>query len=241
MSDLRNKKLAERRKKIKERSEGSGMVFIKADQTLRVRPLPVNEEEEFGLEITQFYFNAEIKGVISAATFGEPCPIMEMYNELKEGDDGDRDLASKIRPKAKYVVPVLTYSDLKGESIDDSKSGKLLLLTGGVYQQMIDYFLDEEQGDFTDPKEGYDIKVTRTGSGMTNTEYSTVPCRPSKLPKKYNKIWDIEAMLRSEVPSYEEAQALLNRFLNIDDEPKKKKKKTSSGKTTGTKKKKVTK
>lgn len=225
-TDLRRKKLLKTRKKIKEKSEGGNMIYVKADETKRVRPLPVDENEEFGMEIVTFFLGGDIKGVTSAATFGEPCPIMDKYEELKNGDEDDKALADKLKPKRKYVVPVILYEDLKGKKIDEKNSGKLISLTTGTYQDLIDLFLDEEQGDFTHPTKGYDVKISRVGSGQYDTEYSTIPCRPSKIPKKWNKIVDIEQLIRKEINSYEEAETLLNRFLNIDedDEPKKKKK-----------------
>jgi len=233
MSDLnRKEKMKARKKAMKDRSEGGNMIFIKADETIRVRPLPVDESEEFGLEVTQFYFGGDVKGVISAATFGEPCPIIDMYEKLKKGDDDDQDLAKKLKPKKKYVIPVVLFDDLKGKKINKQKSGKLLLLTSGTAQNLIDYFLDEEQGDFTHPKNGYDLKITRTGSTMMDTEYSVVPCKPTKLDKEYNKIWDVEAMVRKDVKTEEEAETILNNFLNIspEDKPKKKKGKKDKNK-----------
>lgn len=227
-SDERRKKLLNRKKKLKEKSEGGNLIFIKADETIRVRPLPVDEDEEFGAEVTQFYLGNDIKGVFSPSTFGEPCPIMEMYEELKNGDDADKDLASKLKPKQKFVVPVIKYDDNKGKKVDEKNSGKLLLLTAGTYQDLIDLYLDDEQGDFTDPKNGYDIKITRSGAGQFDTEYSTIPCRPSKIPKAYNKPHNIEDLIRKEIRSYEDIEALLNQFLGVSDEPKKKKKKKAS-------------
>jgi hypothetical protein len=66
---------------------------------------------------------------------------------------------------------------------------------------------------------------------MMDTEYTTIPCRPSALPKEYHKIYDIEDMLSKEVPSYEDAQEILDKYLGIEggsSKPKKKKKKKSS-------------
>jgi hypothetical protein len=140
-------------------------------------------------------------------------------------------LAEKFKPKKKYVIPVLQFKDLKGKEIIPKSAGKLVLVTGGIYQTLVDYSLDPEQGDFTDPKKGYDLKLTRTGSGMTNTEYSVIPCRPTPLDKKYNKIYDVAEILRKSMPSYDETKSLLKRFMGKDsssskssDQKKKKKK-----------------
>ena len=103
-SKERLKKIKAQKKKIKERSEGGNMFFFKPDTTTRLRGLQVPEDEAPLMEIVHFYLGQDIKGVISPATFGEPCAIMEMYEELKEnGDEDDKKLIDSLRPKKKYV------------------------------------------------------------------------------------------------------------------------------------------
>lgn len=41
------------------------------------------DDQELGIELIQFYLNKDLGGVISPATFDEPCPFMEKYQELK--------------------------------------------------------------------------------------------------------------------------------------------------------------
>lgn len=219
------KKLLARRKSLKESTEGNSMLYFKADETVRIRPLPVAEDEEFGMEIVYFYPNQDIKGVISPMTFGEPCALYEKYEELKASkDDGDKELAQALKPKRKFVVPVIKYLDAKGKKVDDKTGVRLAQMTVGQYQDLIDLYLDDDNGDFTDPKNGYDLKITRTGSGQFDTEYSTIPGAKSALPSKYNKVIDIKEMLMKEIPSYEETQEILAKFLGEDDEKPKKKK-----------------
>jgi hypothetical protein len=238
------KKLENRKKKLKESGGGNNsFLFIKADETIRVRPLPVGADEEPALEVTQFYLGQEIKGVLSPKTFGEPCALMEKYEQLKNSsDEDDQALAVKLKPKAKYIIAVIKKKDKLGKEVDEQAGVKLLQIPKGVYQQLIDLFLEPEQGDFTDPATGYDIKITRTGSGQFDTEYSVVPCKPSPLPKKYNKIYDLNELVAKEVLSYDQTQETLNQFLGVDDDdekPKKKKKKVQEEVETPKKKKKV--
>ncbi len=232
------KKLLARRKNLKEATEGSGLLFFKADETVRIRPLPVPEDEEFGMEIVYFYPNQDIKGVISPMTFGEPCALYEKYEELKASkDEGDKELAQALKPKRKFVVPCIKYLDAKGKKVDEKTGVRLAQLTVGQYQDLIDLFLDDDNGDFTDPKYGYDIKITRTGSGQFDTEYSTLPGAKSPLNPKFNKVQNIKEMLMKEIPSYEETQELLAKFLGEDDEAPKKKKKVRAGEALPPKKK----
>lgn len=226
MNEARRKKLKARKKKLKEQSEGNLMLYIKADETIRVRPLPVDENEEFGLEIIHFFLGAELKGCVSPMTFGLPCAIHEAYTKFKNSKDEDeKELAGKLKPKRKYVVPVIKFEDLKGKKVDEKAGVKLLQVTGGLYQSMVDYSLDSEHGDFTDPVEGYDLKFSRVGSTMTDTEYSVMNCKPTPLPKKYNKVWSTKELLTPELPTYAETKELLRKFLGEPEETVKKKKK----------------
>lgn len=239
MSSLKER-LAEKRANLGKNSGGYQYFAIK-EGTTRMRHLPVGEEKEFAVEAVFFYLGIEgHMGVVSAATFGKKCAIMNAYNELSQSKDPkDRELAKKFKPQKKYFSPVIKYKDEKGKEIDEENGVKLLLLTPGMYQELIDLFLDEDEaGDFTDIKTGYDLKYKRTGKGKTDTEYSVFRCNSTPLAKKYAKdIYDPEAMLKDGIiPTFKESQEILDKYLNIasttkeDDEeeetprPKKKKK-----------------
>lgn len=229
----RTDKLRERRKAFESNSKGDFNLIIFKEGIKRLRHLPVPDNDEPGIEVITFFLGNDIKGVISPATFGEPCAIMEKYVELKESSDSDDQALSKtFKPRNKYLVPSIQFKDEKGTEVDEQTGVKLANLASGQYQDLIDLFLDEEQGDFTDPISGYDIKYKRVGKGMLDTEYSMVPCKPTKLPKKYNKIWDPKEMVEKIMPSYEDTQDLIKRFLKLEDEEeepiRKKKKKIRS-------------
>lgn len=241
MATKSKKSLAERLKakksEIKSKSQRSNIIRQKEEGTMRVRVLPVGEDKEFVIEIMQMWLNKDVGSVTSPAIFGEPCAMMEAYQELKNsGDDDDKEIAKKIMPKTRYVMPVLVYSDLKGKKVDQELSGKLMQITGGLYQEIIDLYLDKDDwGDMTDPKKGYDLKITREGKSMTDTSYSVSPCKNTPLPKEWRKEVDLEAMVREEVDTYEQTVEKRDAYLGIsteddeDEKPrtKKKKKKTS--------------
>lgn len=231
-------KMLARKKELEKKNSGGGMIFPK-EGTLRVRIKSRGSDEELGLEIIQFYLGPKIGGIISPATFDEPCPFMEKYLELKNSsDDDDKELAGQLVPKRKYVIGGICYKDSKGKEIDPDKIDKPIMIPRSVYQDIIDLYLDEEEwGDMTDLKEGYDIKITRTGSGKNDTQYSVSPCQKKKLDKKYAKDIDLEGIIRNNMLSYDELEDKLREFLNespedseeddysFKDEPKEKKKK----------------
>lgn len=225
-------KMLERKKQLEKRGNGGGLIYPK-EGTTRIRLKSPGEDEEIGKEIITFFLGKEMGGIISPATFDEPCPFMEKYQELKaSSDDDDKELAKKIVPKRKYVIGGIGYKDEKGKEIDPDQVNKGFQVSSGVYQDLIDLYLDEDEwGDMTDDIEGYDIKITRSGKGITDTKYTVSPCQKKQLDKKYRGTIDLEAIVKSHIPSYEELEEKLRSFLNesSDDEdeerPKKKKKK----------------
>lgn len=241
-SSTREKMLA-RKKKLEEKGSGNGLIFPK-EGTLRMRIKSPGDDQELGMEVVQFYIPG-VGGVISPATFDEPCPFMEKYEELKQSkDEDDKELAKRLIPRRRYVIGGIIYKDDKGTGVDYEGQNRGVLIAGAVYQDIIDLYLDEDEaGDMTDPVTGYDIKITRSGSGKFDTTYSVRQCKPSKLDKKYRSDLDLEKIVRDQIKPYDELEEELNKFLNEapdegdDDDAPKKKKKSSVDKANKKKKK----
>lgn len=226
-------KMMARKKQLESKGNGNGLVFPK-EGTLRMRIKSQGDDQELGIEIIQFYLGGNLGGVISPATFDEPCPFMEKYSELKNSkDEDDKELAKNLVPRRRYVIGGPVYADEKGTKFDYEGKDKGVLVPRSVYQDIIDLYLDEDEaGDMTDPRTGYDIKIIRSGSGKLDTTYSARACKPTKLDKKYQGNVDLEGIVRSQIKSYEELEELLAKYLNEDhgeddedEKPKKKKKK----------------
>jgi len=196
----------------------------------------MGEEEEFIKEVTQFYLGSDIKGVVSPSTFNQPCAILESYDELsKSSDDDDKELAGKFAPRKKYLAYCVFYKDDRGKEVDENNSPKFLLITSGVYQDILELYLDDDEwGDMTDPVDGYDIKVTRAGSGKLDTVYSVKPCKPTPTPKEFKGTYDMEAVVGDIIPDYDTTKGYIEKFLGIDpdddDEPAPAKKRTGTKK-----------
>ena len=229
-------KMLARKKQLESKGSGSGFIYPK-EGTLRMRIKSPGDDQELGMELVTFYLGGDMGSIVSPATFDEPCPFMEKYKELKESsDDTDKELAKeKFIPRRKYVIGGVVYTDEKGKSLDYEGKDKVVQIPRSVYQDIIDLYLDEDEaGDMTDPVNGYDIKIIRSGSGKLDTTYSARACKPTKLDPKARGTVDLEGMVRSQIKSYDELQDILNKYLNssTDDEdeeqwevPKKKDKK----------------
>lgn len=239
-------KLLNRQKSLKDRSKGGNYFTIK-EGTTRMRHVPIENEEEFAFEAIFFFLGKELGGVISPATFGEKCAIMNMHNKLKESKkESDREFAKKhLRISKKFFSPVYKYKDEKGKEVDTEAGVKLLMMTPGMYQEAIEMFLDEDElGDFTNANEGYDLKYSRSGKGMMDTEYSVKPCKPTKAAKEFaKKEYNPEEMVRALVPSYEKTKELIEKFMNMghDDDDQGSKKSSKKDKKNKDKKKKKSK
>lgn len=209
-------KMLERKKKLESKGNNNGLIFPKEGST-RIRLKSPGDDQEIGIEVIQFYLQG-IGSIISPATFDEPCPFMEKYQELKASkDEDDKELAKHLIPRRKYVVGGIIFQDDKGTKPDHDGQDKGIMIAGSVYNDIIDLYLDEDEaGDMTDPKNGYDIKIIRSGSGKMDTSYSVRPCKPTKLDKKYAGNIDLEGIVRAQIESYDELEAKLEKFLNED-------------------------
>jgi len=204
-------RLAKRRQELKDRTSGGKVKFIK-EGTTRIRILPVGPDDDWAREINHFYLGNRIKGIFSASSIGKACPIMEAFQEYQKDRTKD-DLTKEISPRKKYLVAAVVYEDEAGKKIDDRASGKLVLIPNGIYGQMIDFFLDPELGDFTDPENGYDLKIKRMGKGLKDTEYTVTPGRPSKLPKKFHAPVNLDALVEEIFEPYDEVETKLADYL----------------------------
>lgn len=232
-----------KRKELADRSAGGAFMTLKEGNT-RVRHMPVLEEQDFCIEATYFYLGDKVKGVVSAKTIGKKCPIMKKFEELSASKDpADRELASKFKPSKKYFSPVLPCKTDKASEYDSARGVKLLMIASGLYGKILDIWLDEEKGDFTDPVNGFDLKYKRSGKGKQDTEYNVLDCKPTKVPKELRQKIDINEEIKKLILPYEEAKAKLDEFLggaiddDDDDDRPRKKKSSSKGKIVKKKKK----
>lgn len=222
-------RLKQKREDLKKGSGGYAYYTIKEGK-LRVRHLPVGDEKDWSIEATCFWLGPNLGLLVSPVTIGKRCALMEAYEKLSNSKDQDnRELAKKLKPKKKLFSPVVPYKDTKGKELDWDQGPKLLIMGPQLCGQLVDLFLDEEDGgDFTNLEDGYDIKYNRTGKGINDTEYTLIKgeTKAIKLPKEFRgKTWDPEEMLKEIIPTFKETKEKLEKFLNLpdDEEPKKRK------------------
>jgi hypothetical protein len=122
---------------------------------------------------------------------------------------------------------------------EEEKGVRLWAFGKTVYQTLLNYMLDEDYGDITDPHEGRDVRVScQKNPGQ---QWATTDVRPrgkdsplsedsSKSKQWLDNIPDVNDLF--ELKSYEELERIINEWLNGDDESSKE---TSRGGNTSVK------
>jgi hypothetical protein len=188
------------------------------EATIRLLSFPDNDGQPF--KELWFYYNiGNNPGLLCPHQFGEPDPIQELINKLR--DDGSKEsyeLAKKLYPKMRSYAPVV----VRGE---EEKGIRLWSFGKMVYQSLLNYMLDEDYGDITDPTDGRDIKVNCAkppGRMWATTEVTPRP-KQTKLSttSKQAKEW-LDAIPNLDdlytCKTYSELETIVNNWLNGDDD-----------------------
>jgi hypothetical protein len=98
------------------------------------------------------------------------CPVCALVGALRNsGDEEHKELGDRLRVRPKYWVNLIVRPKKEGETPDE----KVYMFGGN--KKFIDALMsameDSDFGDITDPEEGHDVKIKRTGAGMNDTRY----------------------------------------------------------------------
>ena len=187
------------------------------EHTVRLMSFPNNEGQPF--KELWFYYNIPgQRGLLAPYQFGKPDPVQELITKLREdGQKESYELAKKLYPKMRVYAAVI----VRGE---EEKGPQIWAFGKTVYQSLLNYMLDEDYGDITDPTDGFDVKVSCTkapGRQWATTEVRPRP-RPTKLDKDSKKVttWLENIPDPTEIftcKTYDELSKIVNDWLNSDD------------------------
>lgn len=105
--------------------------------------------------------------------FGEDCPVCNKRDEFMEGDGEDKKIADKIRARVKFYANVLDRA---------TGSVKIWGFSQKTLGVLLSYCSDPDYGDITNPDEGFDVVIERTGTGKLDTRYAIrVKPKPSAV------------------------------------------------------------
>ena len=146
------------------------------EHVIRLLPFQDSDGQPFK-ERWFYYYIVDGPGILAPVKMGKPDPVNEFQQKLwRDGSDSSKELAKKLRPKMRAYAPVI----VRGE---EEKGVRLWAFGSMVYTGLLRLFLDEDYGDITDPKEGFDVKVSVTqqpGRRWPQTDVKARP-RPSAL------------------------------------------------------------
>lgn len=136
--------------------------FPIGEHKIRVLPWP-DAGDGMPFHERAYYFGIGGGMLVSPESVGKPDPIsefrMKLYADAKEsGDESLKVLAKKLFPKRHVLVAVV-------DRANEAAGPQLWSVSHNEAKQLLGFFLDDEIGDFTDLKNGRDIKLVVTDSG----------------------------------------------------------------------------
>jgi len=102
-----------------------------------------------------FHYNVDKGGVMCPKrNFGDECPICEFATSLfREGTPDSQNQAKKLFVTQRFYAPAI----IRGQ---EERGVVLWSFPKTAYKAIIETILDEDYGDVTDPKKGFDLKVS---------------------------------------------------------------------------------
>jgi len=191
--------------------------FMMEEGTSVVRVLPAGDTER------EFYAETAIhriddKNHHCPRVKGEDCPVCDLYYRLwKLDDESAHDLARSIKPRKRYYLNVV-----------DRRDGSVKILSVGMklFGKILDCFFDEDYGDITDLKEGWDFKIVKDTQGQWPNYDKSAP-KPKQVKagtEKEQAVWmdelhDIHGLIK--VASYDDLKNMaMEMEAIVTDRPK---------------------
>ena len=188
------------------------------ESTVRLLSFKDNDGQPF--KERWFYYNiGNNPGLLAPYQFGNPDPIQELINKLRdEGSKESYELAKKLYPKMRCYAPVV----VRGE---EDKGVRIWAFGKTVYQSLLNIMLDEDYGDITDPEDGRDVKVICTKA--PGRQWATTEVRPRGKSSALSENTKTSQEWVSNIPNlddmyscktYEELENIVNAWLNGDED-----------------------
>jgi hypothetical protein len=146
---------------------------------VRIVPYQHNKENPF-LEM-YFHYDLGKKNYLSPVTYGEPDPVDEFAQQLRNtGKSDDWNLSKKLTPKMRVYVPVL----VRGQ---ESEGVKFWGFGKQVYTELLGFIADPDYGDITDLSGGRDISVEYTPAENGQFPKTQIRVKPNQTAATEDK------------------------------------------------------
>jgi len=128
-------------------------------------------------------------------TYKKPCPLCEFAKKLfSTKNEADKQIALDVRAKKRYFFNCI----VRGE---EDKGVRVLAIGVKLYTKIMEALVNEEIGDITDPKNGFDLIIKRKQiGGYANYDSSDFARKPSLLSDNIEEIknWYAERFILEE-------------------------------------------
>ena len=196
---------------LDKKTKGFGTYSLKVGQN-RLRIVPNVESPDWPFKDVQLYWGLTKGPFISPASYGQEDPIKKELDLLRRGSPRDVEIAKQLSAKSRIYVPCI----VRGEQ---DKGVLWVDFPKKVYKSILNLITDEEWGDMTDPKKGYDIIIKKTQVGKEFPTYDVIPKPNSKLTSDPEKLeeWLNEQPKFSEALThytYEQLEEIWEKYIN---------------------------
>lgn len=192
-------------------------LFWRADAgTHTIRIIPSEDGEP--LKEKHFHYNISKGGVLCPKrNYGEDCPICEFATSLfREGTPDSQEQAKKLFVNQRFYADVI----VRGKEEDGPK---IWSFPKSAYKALLETILDEDYGDVTDARKGFDLKVTYIKKNFGRGDrmvFDSLQPRPRPTPLSEDDAqaaaWmdnDIDLNKIFERKSVDDAQKVLDEYL----------------------------
>lgn len=194
--------------------------FMMEEGTSLVRILPGKNDQEFYAETAIHRIND--KNYHCPRVKGDKCPVCDTYfnmwkeiNAIGKDTPKGQELAGLARQIKSYKRFYMNVVDRRSESV------KILSVGQKLFGKILDCFFDEDFGDLTDLKEGWDFKIVKEQQNQQWPNYDKSSPKPKQTAAGSDKEiaeWmdeqhDIHGLVK--VAEYEELKTLMEEFTAI--------------------------
>lgn len=193
---------------------GSGKWFKPKDGKNQIRILPPwSKEGKWAFALALHYGFKDEEGRDRAHPCmkqwkGVRCPACDMLSLLKKVDGAEK-IVEKMNPKTKY------YVNLIDRKVGDDKVF-IYGLSAKLLNEILAYDDDEDYGNVTDPEEGYDFVLEKTGSGLT-TRYAIRIKPKTTAAGDFEELFNLDEEVPNDISVLELAQLCEKQFGDMVD------------------------
>jgi hypothetical protein len=143
----------------------------------QIRIVPYQHDKNNPFQELYFHYDLGKKNFLSPITYGNPDPVVEFAEKLKNSGNSDEwKLGKKLEPKMRCYVPIV----VRGK---ESEGVKFWGFGKTVYTELLGFCADPDYGDITDPMNGRDIVVEFTpAEGAGSFPKTAIRVKPNTTP-----------------------------------------------------------